>query len=192
MQNISLTEKAHEIILKVLKKGDVAIDATAGNGHDTLFLAKTVGKSGEVYAFDIQQDALHSTECLLKENKIDNVSLNLICHSKMQSVFTGNKKIKAIMFNLGYLPGSNKSIKTQASTTLMALNAGIDLLADDGILTLICYQGHAGGKEECMEVERWLRANLKNKINYISIPAINNETNPILFAVKLNNNKEVF
>ena len=55
-------------ILEHLGEGDVAVDFTMGNGGDTLFLSKTVGESGRVYAFDIQEEALTSTRAHLEAN----------------------------------------------------------------------------------------------------------------------------
>ena len=65
---VKLTELHKHFILEHLHEGEVAADFTMGNGNDTLFLSKTVGESGRVYAFDIQEDALISTEKFLKEN----------------------------------------------------------------------------------------------------------------------------
>ena len=65
---VDLTGLHKYFILEHLGEGDVAVDFTMGNGGDTLFLSKTVGESGRVYAFDIQEEALISTRAYLEEN----------------------------------------------------------------------------------------------------------------------------
>ena len=64
MQRISLVNVAHNLIKDVLHPGDIAIDATVGNGHDTLFLVEQVSPSGKVFGFDIQQAAIDSTRAI--------------------------------------------------------------------------------------------------------------------------------
>ena len=52
-------EMAHQFLAEVITKEDVVVDATMGNGHDTAFLAQL---AGQVYAFDIQEQALVNTQ----------------------------------------------------------------------------------------------------------------------------------
>ena len=145
MLDILETEKS--FILKHLKEGDVAADFTMGNGHDTLFLSKTVGESGKVFAFDIQPDALKSTEKRLKENgAFENYTL--ICDSHHNAEKYIDCPIKAGMFNLGYLPGGDKTITTKRETTISAIKTAINLLAPDGILLIAVYPGHEEGEIE--------------------------------------------
>lgn len=145
MLDILETEKS--FILKHLKEGDTAADFTMGNGHDTLFLSKTVGETGRVYAFDIQPDALKSTEKRLKDNSAHE-NYTLICDSHHNAAKYIEGKIKAGMFNLGYLPGGDKSITTKRETTLSAVEAAINMLAPDGILLIAVYPGHEEGEIE--------------------------------------------
>lgn len=141
-----LTEYAHEQLRTVLKPGDICIDATAGNGHDTLFLAKIVGPTGHVFAFDIQNVAIEATRRIAPEH----VTLIRSSHAEMQASTPrqhhGN--IAAIMFNLGYLPGSIKTIVTNPETTIPALAAAVELLKPNGMLTVMAYRGHDGGEAE--------------------------------------------
>ncbi len=156
----SLTTKAHQFIQPVLGDGDIAVDATAGNGHDTLFLAQTVGKNGKVYGFDIQQDALDNTYQKLKTNHAEKqVALFHAGHETMPILLPehSNGKIKAIMFNLGYLPGGDKSRTTGLSTTLAALEASLMLLVTGGRITILAYTGHPGGREETEAVKNWAK-----------------------------------
>lgn len=145
MLDILATEKS--FILQHLHEGDIAADFTMGNGHDTLFLSKTVGETGFVYAFDIQPSAIENTEKRLQDNDAPR-NYQLICDSHHKAKEYINKPIKAGMFNLGYLPGSDKTITTKRETTLIAIQSAIELLAPDGILLIAVYPGHEEGEIE--------------------------------------------
>lgn len=109
---IRITEIAQKQVAEVLREGDRAVDATAGNGWDTLFLARLVGPDGRVYAFDIQQAALDETAALLRKNKLlERVDLIHAGHEAMASYV--KEPVAAVMFNLGYLPGGDHSIVTR-------------------------------------------------------------------------------
>ncbi len=156
---ISLIHLAQQSVQKVLLPGDYAIDATMGNGHDTLFLARIVGEQGKIFAFDIQSNALELTHARLKKNLISApVSLNLCSHGKLLQCIPTSYigKIKAIMFNLGYLPGSDKSIKTIPEETVKALSEALVLLSTTGCISIVVYTGHPGGLEEANAVRNWL------------------------------------
>ena len=155
-----LTEKVHHILTNHLQEGDRAIDATAGNGYDTLFLAEQVGPSGKVIAIDIQDCAIRSTrEKLESAGLIDRVRLvtedHAIALKKLTASNRGN--VTAITFNLGYLPGSDKSIQTRAESTEEALAASILLLTTGGYLCVTAYRGHSGGTVEAETVEAFMR-----------------------------------
>ncbi|MCH9656709.1 MAG: methyltransferase domain-containing protein [Planctomycetes bacterium] len=153
-----LTDQAHELIAAVLKPGETAIDATAGNGHDTLFLCQTVGPTGSVFAFDIQQKGLDQTIEKLTQAGFSNC--NLVCHdhSQLAEIIPSNlhQRIGAIMFNLGYLPGGDHTIITQQHSTLTAVKAASKLLRPGGILTIMAYPGHPGGAAETTAVSEWI------------------------------------
>ena len=135
-------------ILQHLGEGDVAVDFTMGNGNDTLFLCRTVGKTGRVYAFDIQEEALASTrEHLEKEGAPENYTLICASHHRVKEFV--KEPIKAGMFNLGYLPRSGKkSVTTMRETTLPAVQSALELLAPDGVLIVAIYPGHEEGALE--------------------------------------------
>ena len=157
---ISLTTKAHQCIQEVLGEGDIAIDATMGNGHDTLFLAQIVGSTGKVYGFDIQEEALDNTYQKLKANNAQKqVAMFQAGHETMPILLpeTTNGNIRAVMFNLGYLPGGDKNRTTDISTTLAALEASFMMLATGGLITVLAYTGHPGGYEETEAVKEWAR-----------------------------------
>ena len=155
-----LTEKVHTILINHLKEGDQAIDATAGNGFDTLFLAKQVGPCGKVIAIDIQDCAIQSTqEKLDSAGLIDRVRLVSEDHATaLEKLIEANReKVAAVTFNLGYLPGSDRSIQTRAESTEAALAASIQLLVPGGCLCVTAYRGHSGGTVEAATVEAFMR-----------------------------------
>jgi ubiquinone/menaquinone biosynthesis C-methylase UbiE len=150
-----LVELAHSKIKKALRPGDLCIDATAGNGHDSLFLATEVGPQGFVYAFDIQEDALIKTTERLKENNLsDRLKTVLASHSAIKTFVDEKHKgnIQVAMFNLGYLPGGNHQIVTTANSTTSALTSTYSVLKEGGVITVLCYRGHPQGLNETNEV----------------------------------------
>lgn len=143
---------AHEFIAPVLVPGALAVDATAGNGHDTLFLARGVGPEGRVYAFDIQPEALLKTRDLLaRHGLLERVTLLAADHREMSRYVPPH--VQAVMFNLGYLPGGDHRVVTQPASTLEALKAALELLSPGGRISLVVYTGHPGGLEELKVVE---------------------------------------
>ncbi|SDW60114.1 Putative rRNA methylase [Nitrosomonas communis] len=153
-----LPETAHHIVRQHLLQGGSAVDATVGNGHDTTFLAQLVGDRGAVFGFDVQLQAIHITAQLLQQRDLlHRVTLIHASHSLMDEhipqIFHG--QIQVIMFNLGYLPGGNKSIITRADSTLTAIEIACRLLTAQGIVTVLAYPGHVGGDEETLRLSRW-------------------------------------
>lgn len=138
---------SHWWLEEYVKPGMVVIDATAGNGHDTLFLAQKVGSTGKVFAFDIQPAALEATGKLLREHGVaDRVELIAAGHEHLREYV--QQSISAMVFNLGYLPGGDKTVITRPETTLQALKGGMELLVPGGLIVLTVYTGHPGGWEE--------------------------------------------
>ena len=150
---------AREVILQAVGPGDTAVDATMGNGHDTLMLAKLVGEKGHVYAFDVQAQAVEKTRERLEEaGVLDRVTLHCIGHQHMKEYVEG--PVKAVAFNLGWLPGGDKSVTTLWETTFEALNAALELLEPMGVCTVCAYPGHEAGEEERQSLVKYL-ANLR-------------------------------
>ncbi|NMD42712.1 MAG: methyltransferase domain-containing protein [Firmicutes bacterium] len=144
---IRITELAQEQVSRVVRSGDLAVDATAGNGRDTLFLARLVGPGGRVFAFDIQERALRQSALLLGENELaERVTLIHAGHETMAAHIGG--PVAAVMFNLGYLPGGDHAITTCPERTAAALAASLELLRPGGVVTLVLYPGHPPGKKE--------------------------------------------
>ena len=183
----SLTTQAHAIISDYVTGNVIAIDATLGNGHDTLFLAKKIGTQGSLFGFDTQQKAVDSTRCRLENEELtDNIILYTLSHDQMATCIPEHfhGKVKVIMFNLGYLPGSDKSIITQVDTTLSALQQSITLLASPGILTIMAYPGHAGGDIETQQITHWCQQLNAEYFDCQMIINAEKETAPRLFVIK--------
>lgn len=145
---------SHLLLNNFVHDGQHAVDATCGNGHDTLLLARLVGESGHVWGFDIQQQALAETGRKLAEAGLDGrVTLLHTGHEGLaQHVAV---PVQAVLFNLGYLPGGDRTIITQPDTTASALEQGLQLLAPDGVVMITIYPGHSGGSDEQAAVESW-------------------------------------
>lgn len=153
----SLTRKAHELLAGVIAPGDVVVDATTGNGHDTLFLAGCVGSQGQVIGFDVQQKALDETRGRLVREGVSDRNVELYCESHAQLAnHVARDSIAAVVFNLGYLPGADKALITQTETTLIALSQAVSCLRMGGLLSVMCYPGHAGGDVEALAVQQWM------------------------------------
>ncbi len=149
------TTLAHEILRPLIQPGDLVIDATAGNGHDTVFLAEWVGISGKVLAFDIQAAAIQSTRSkILAAGFIERTDFFQQSHIEM-SAHAAPESVAVIMFNLGYLPGENHELTTEAGETLSALEISTRLLRPGGVISVICYPGHTAGAAEAEMVENW-------------------------------------
>lgn len=147
---------SHEIIKKVVLQGDSVVDATMGNGNDTLFLAGLVGDNGKVYSFDIQEYALSNTRKKLEEAGVSGcVQLILDGHQRIDHYVA--KGIKAVMFNLGYLPKGDHNIGTRADTTIEALKKSMELLLVGGIIMMVIYYGGDSGFDEKEEVLEYVK-----------------------------------
>lgn len=186
-ERISLVEKAHERVCPRLGRGAIAIDATVGNGYDTLFLLRQVAPNGRVYGFDIQPSALDSARAKIKEPVLrDCLTLFHDSHALMSERIPTllHGSINAIMFNLGYLPGSDKNVMTQAESTIAALIEARQLLSPHGIITIIAYPGHAGGALETERVRDWCE-NLERDLFKVELihAKSNDDAAPRLFAV---------
>ncbi len=156
----SSVQQAHEEIARLLRPGDIVIDATAGNGHDTHFLAECVCPGGRVFSLDIQPMALEKTTARLPAELTASVTLLLADHACLQQIVPEEiqGQVACVMFNLGYLPGGDKNLVTAETSTLLALGQSLDLLKAGGILSVIAYVGHPGGLKEAEQVQEFLHA----------------------------------
>lgn len=186
-KNMRLTETVHARLKDHLCEGDLAIDATAGNGYDTVFLAEQIGSTGRVIAIDIQSIAIDSTHRKLAAAHLeDRVTLLVADHRiELESLVESQPaKVAALLFNLGYLPGSDKSVQTQQTNTVKALDASILLLRQGGLLCVTAYRGHIGGLEEAQSVESWMRSREAVGDQVECFEPTSNNTPPILWILR--------
>ena len=188
-------EMAHWMLKDIIKTNDVVVDATMGNGYDTQFLAEL---GANVYAFDVQEEALNATEKRLDDagikNQIFEKNLSkLLTEPSVNLVLSGHEKlseyvkepIKAAIFNLGYLPKTDKSVVTKADTTLTALDALTNQLVVGGRIAIMIYYGHEGGMEEKNAVIKWTSSLPQKDWEVTSYTPLNQiHTPPILVLIE--------
>lgn len=188
-------EMAHWMLKDIIKTNDVVVDATMGNGYDTQFLAEL---GVNVYAFDVQEEALNATEKRLDDAGIKNQIFeknlsNLLTEPSVNLVLSGHEKlseyvkepIKAAIFNLGYLPKTDKSVVTKADTTLTALDALTNQLVVGGRIAIMIYYGHEGGMEEKDAVIKWTSSLPQKDWEVTSYAPLNQiHTPPILVLIE--------
>ena len=226
----SVTRLAHSIVRRTIQPGDTVIDATAGNGHDTVFLARCTGPSGHVIAIDIQDAAIQSTRARLEteglvpsqqciegwpglegaspkprgflrsaqsspghpihQETIDRgpggVQLLLADHgAELSRLAEENLTVKAMMFNLGYLPGGNKQQTTSAASTETSITAGLKMLVPGGVVTVVVYRGHPGGQQEAQAV-RDLAGSLNSSTFSVDVipGSADNDESPVLYVFR--------
>ena len=142
------------LLSQFLKNGDLAVDATCGNGHDTLLLAELCGSNGHVWGFDIQREAIAATGRRLENAGLaGRVTLMQTGHEELHRHVEG--PLKAVCFNLGYLPGGDREIITRPDTTVAALGHAVHQLAPGGIVAITVYSRHPRGCDEKNAVESW-------------------------------------
>lgn len=168
----------HRVISEKVQPGDICIDATAGRGNDTLFLAKLVGETGHVTAFDIQQDAVDSTRELLAANGMsDRADVLLKSHSEMDEAAEENT-VSCITFNFGWLPRGDHNVFTNKSTSIPAIEKGLKLLKSGGVMTLIIYYGRETGFEERDALLEYLPTIDSSRFTVIEMPFVNRPNCP--------------
>jgi len=169
---------SHYLIENCVDKGETVIDATCGNGHDTLFLSKLVDDDGHVFAFDIQKQAIETTRHLLEQQNRTNVTLILDNHANIDQYIQVDDEISAAIFNLGYLPRSDKTVITEGETTIAALEEILVRLKQKGIIVLVVYHGHDGGEEEKETILKYVVRLDQKKYNVLKYGFINQRNNP--------------
>ena len=180
MRADSLTQQAHALLRGHVRPGDIVIDATAGNGHDTLLLAELVGDTGHVFAFDNQTQAIESSKNRLAQaDLLQRVTCIHHGHESMAQYIPAalRGRTSTIVFNLGYLPGGDKLHITQRESTLTALKQAMDLLMPKGLISIIAYTGHPGGREEAEAIKQWAKGLVNVKTN-TTIPPSKDNTAP--------------
>lgn len=153
------TELAWSLLRAVIRQGDLVVDATAGNGHDTVFMAECVGENGRVIAIDTQDEAIRSASLRVAEAGYSaRVAFHHASHAAIADLIPSGARASAVMFNLGYLPGGDHRITTASGATLAALDAAARVLKPGGVISVVCYPGHEAGAEESAAVESWMTA----------------------------------
>ena len=193
---VKTTSLAMHIVSEYIQPGDTVVDCTMGNGYDTFSLAEAAGctgvaeKRGSVYAFDIQQDALDATSSYLAQNGIsdpDQSGIHLIkaSHADIDRCLSDVKEeITAFVFNLGFMPGRDKTIMTTAETSLPAIKKAINMVKKDGIVSVMAYTGHKEGEIECEIISDFLKTLPSKKYHVAYINMINQKkTAPSLFLI---------
>lgn len=177
---ISHISLVHEALRKHIKKGDTVVDATCGNGHDSLLLAQlaTDSHNGHVFCIDIQEDALKATEKRLKNAGYSRFSLVHGSHEQLPSSFS------VIVYNLGYLPGGNTAITTKTKSTLQSLENALSVLSPGGLIAITLYPGHPEGKLESEKVELWARNLPQDELNLFLYKDIFSPTKPYVLFLK--------
>ena len=169
---------SHEYIKKNLSKDSITIDATAGNGNDTLFLAKN---SKKVFAFDIQETAILNTKKLLEQNNISNVQL--IHDSHININLYNIKEANAIMFNLGYLPKYNHKISTNYKSTIEAIKKSMNILKKSGLISIVIYHGEDSGVVERDKVLEFIKQINDDNFRVLKLSYENQRNNPPILVV---------
>lgn len=178
MKQSQITYWCHEVIRSQAKRGGLYIDATMGNGNDTLMLCEMAGDTGEVYAFDIQPQALKATKNLLEKHHVTaKCQLILDGHENMDN-YLQQETADVVCFNFGYLPGGDHSIATKADTSLVAIQKGLQLLKPGGMMSLCVYSGGDTGFEEKDCILNYLKTLPAKEYTVIVNQYFNRENNP--------------
>ena len=175
---------AAEILRQAVASGDVVVDATMGNGHDTLTLCGLVGETGRVYAFDIQPAAVEATRQRLETaGMLNRAELFCLGHEHMSEKIS--RPVKAVVFNLGWLPGADHRVTTRTETTLSAVQQGLELLEPMGVLVVCVYPGHGEGLREKETLTGFLAGLSPREYNVLqqTFPNAGPEA-PLCFAVQ--------
>lgn len=171
---------AHHLLKTTINQNDYVIDATCGNGNDTAFLSSLVGREGHVYAFDIQKQAIQAAKEKTEELQLNNVTYIHDSHANVNQYVPDSLKghISGAIFNLGYLPRSDKSIITKSDSTITAIEHILTYLKKKGIIVIVIYYGHEGGKEEKDAVLSFSTTLDQKQYTVLKYRFINEKNNP--------------
>ena len=178
MKATQITQWCARFITEQVQPGDICIDATMGNGNDTLLLCSLCQETGHVYAFDIQEQALaHTRQRLLNADVPTNYTLLLESHANMAEYATPDS-VSCIVFNFGYLPGGDHSLATRGKTSIQALTQALTLLKKGGMISLCIYSGGDSGFEERDQILDLLKNLVPNQYLVINSEYYNRPNNP--------------
>ncbi|WP_059103746.1 class I SAM-dependent methyltransferase [Shouchella shacheensis] len=188
MKLLGILPFARSLLEQAVQKGDTVIDGTAGNGHDTVFLAELVGEEGLVCSFDIQQEAIKRTKQRVVEAGVDKqVQLHPFGHERVREVeaIRTSHRLSGVIFNLGYLPRGDKSIVTQPHTTIEAINGLLAYMQPGGIVVLVIYHGHPEGTMEKDELLRFATSLPQQDYHVLQYSFMNQKNDPpIILAIE--------
>lgn len=173
-----ITTFVQYILKNKIEKGNTVVDATMGNGNDTLFLSQLVGNTGKIFSFDIQHIALENTQKQLIDHKLNSYDIMLINDSHENLKKHIMEPIDAAMFNLGYLPKGDHSIITNPDSTIKGILSALSLLKKGGIISIVIYYGHDGGEAEKKQVLDFLNALSCEEVTIMQCDYINHNNNP--------------
>ena len=177
-KHFSALQIIHHVLELSVQEGDFCIDATAGRGKDTLFLANLVGKTGQVTAFDIQEDAVNSTNALLTEHSVNGYAKAILDSHANMANYAQEGTVSAITFNFGWLPGGDHNVFTRPESSIRAIEEGLKLLKPDGIMTLILYYGRETGFEERDALLEFLPTLDSDLYTVVEMPFVNRQNCP--------------
>ncbi len=181
--NTSILNTFRKLAIENIKNNDIVIDATCGNGKDTLFLSKLI-PNGKIFAFDIQESAINNTKELLDKNNINNYKLFNMSHDKFDKVLNDYKnKISFITYNLGYLPNGDKSITTTYKSTIKSIKQSLELLNNKGIIVITIYPGHSAGYIESEKIKEFINK-INNKYIIKSFHNTDNNIAPYIISIE--------
>ena len=184
MKRYQFLTSIHPIIDRYIERfimpESTVIDATLGNGQDTLKIAQRLGPKGRLYSFDIQKEAIERSQQLLEEADIKLPQIELIhdSHIHFDRYLAPKEHVDFIIYNLGYLPRGDKSITTVAESTLQSVKAGLLRLKPYGVMVIAVYHGHEAGKEERDQLAQYLSTLDQRQYHVFCQQFINQKNNP--------------
>ncbi|WP_017186810.1 tRNA (mnm(5)s(2)U34)-methyltransferase [Alkalibacillus haloalkaliphilus] len=177
---------AHQLFIDTIQQGDVVVDATLGNGHDSLMLSQLVGENGRVYSFDIQQEAIDQSQQMFNDHLAKQITPILRGNEHVYEELTKRNvnEIDGAIFNLGFLPGSDQSITTNANTTIEAIEGILKLLKPERYIVIVIYSGHETGEIEKNELLEYLATKPAKEVDIAKYQMVNRSKKaPFVVAV---------
>ncbi|MCL1816884.1 MAG: methyltransferase domain-containing protein [Clostridiales bacterium] len=176
------TEISHRLLDAAVSKGDIVLDATAGNGHDTCYLAELVGDAGQVWAFDIQKAACRATAQALTQRGLL-ARARIICDDHANIAAYHIPPLACAIFNLGWLPGSDHSV-VSGTSTVIALQAAFNIIKPGGVIVVVSYPGHEKGAWEYLAVQNWLSSFSDKEARSLKISYPAHEQAPVVLFIE--------
>jgi len=179
--------QCHQVLAGSVHQGDLTVDGTLGNGQDTVFLAERVGPPGHVYAFDIQPLAIRRASERLQETGLaDRVTMFQRGHDRLIESLPReiHGSVAAVVFNLGFLPGSDRRIVTKAETTVAAVRQACEVIRPGGVVAIVAYANHSGGAEELAAVIGTIQALPADRFHGSVVPPMDRAAGERLFTIR--------